>query len=152
MLSKSPNQKDLFQKPLFESREAVHAIDPDRFRYRIKTAMSQVLRDGGFDRHEIAHSIGRSLGSSNFSKGMLDNYTSPSKTDHDISLIRFKAFVRETGAFNLWDLAVSDDGLLILEGDEARLAEIARLQQEMRGIRQELKTLQSTPVNIRRGK
>ena len=58
------------------------------------------------------------------------------------------------GAINapeLWDIAVSDDGLLVLRGDEARLAEIARLQQEQRAIGQRLKTLKSVPVHISRG-
>jgi len=58
--------------------------------------------------------------------------------------------VRATGAVWLWDLVVSDDGLTMLEGDEARLAEIARLQQEQRERAAELKALLAVPVNIRR--
>lgn len=146
-----PDQKDLFHKPVFESRVPVERIDPDRFRYRIKTAMSGVLRDGGFDRHAIASEMGRIIQAENLSKGMLDNYTSPSKTEHDISLLRFKAFVRATGAVELWDLAVSDEGLIVLEGDEARLAEIARLQQEQKKLAKRLRQLCSKPVDIKRG-
>lgn len=70
----------------------------------------------------------------------------------DISLPRFKAFVRATGAsFGLWDEVVSEDGLLLLQGDEARLAEIARLQQEQREIAAQLKAMRAVPVRIRRG-
>ena len=84
------------------------------------------------------------------SKTMLDAYTSEAKT-HDISLVRFKAVIRATGAIELWDQAVSDEGLIILQGDEPRLAEIARLQQEQKKIGRQLRTLCSVPVNIKRG-
>ncbi|MDA4629885.1 hypothetical protein NZA98_01935, partial [Escherichia coli] len=80
------------------------------------------------------------------SKATLDAYTAESKDTHDISLVRFKAFVRATDANWLWDTIVSEDGLTMLEGDEARLAEIARLQQEQRAIGAELKTLLAVPV------
>jgi hypothetical protein len=80
---------------------------------------------------------------------MLDNYTSESK-QHDISLVRFKALVRHINAPQLWDLAVCDEGLLVLQGDEARLAEIARLQQEARSITAKLRKLRETPVHIQR--
>jgi len=151
VLRNDPNQTDLFHSPVFETREAVPTIDPDRFTYRIKTAMSAVLKEGEFDRHEIASNMGRILNIGTVSKGMLDNYTSPSKTGHDISLIRFKAFIRATGAAHLWDLAVSDEGLLVLQGDEARLAEIAHLQQEQRKLSSQIKQLQARPVDIKRG-
>jgi hypothetical protein len=85
------------------------------------------------------------------SKAALDAYTAESKTAHDISMPRFKAFVRATNANWLWDIVVSDDGLLLLEGDEARLAEISRVRQAQRELAQELKLLQATPVTIRRG-
>jgi len=152
MLSNNPDQRDLFRKPLYESREPVLAIDPDRFRLRMKTAMSATLREQDVDRHEIANEMARILGSDSFSKGMLDNYCSPSKHDHDISLLRFKAFVRVTGDNSLWDLAVSDDGLLMLEGDEARFAEIARLEQEKQMIGKQLSVLRKSPVAVKRGK
>ncbi len=45
---------------------------------------------------------------------------------------------------------MSDQGVTLLIGDEARLAEIARLQQEQDRIKAELKTLKSSPVRIRR--
>ncbi|MCB8835726.1 hypothetical protein LJD42_29715, partial [Escherichia coli] len=61
------------------------------------------------------------LGLPNLSKATLDAYTAESKDTHDISLVRFKAFVRATDANWLWDTIVSEDGLTMLEGDEARL-------------------------------
>lgn len=142
-------QGDLFARPVFETREAAPDIDIERFRLRIKSAMAAAIREGELDRHAVALDMARALDAPRFSKAMLDAYTSPSK-DHDISLVRFKAFVRATGSHSLWDIAVSDDGLIVLRGDEARLAEIARLQQEQRAIGQQLRLLRATPVNIRR--
>jgi hypothetical protein len=142
----SPHQDDLFHKAVFSSRDRSDRLDADRFRLKIKQAMSQALND--HDRHVIARDMGQMLGQSSLSKGMLDSYTSPSK-NHDISLIRFKALVKCTGANSLWDVAVSDDGLLILQGDEPRLAEIARLQQAQREIGVALKRLTALPVHIR---
>lgn len=60
--------------------------------------------------------------------------------------------MRATGANWLWDTIVSEDGMTVLEGDEARLAEIARLQQEQRALAAELKVLQAKPVTIKRGR
>ncbi|MCR9122972.1 MAG: hypothetical protein NXH91_11945 [Phyllobacteriaceae bacterium] len=148
MRNASPAQADMFAKPVFESRSPVTDLDLDRFRLRIKGAMSQALK--GRDRIAVAARMGRMLGGSAMSKAMLDAYTSPAK-QQDISLVRFKALARAAEAPGLWDVAVSDDGLLVLQGDEARLAEIARLQQEQRKLAAKLKALQSLPVNIRRG-
>jgi len=151
MREASPHQSDLFDEPVFESRSPVPLadLDLDRFRRRIKTAMSKALKP--HDRGDVASVMGRMLGSGSMSKAMLDAYTSPAK-DHDISLVRFKCLVRATCAPELWDMAVSDDGLLVLAGDEPRLAEIARLQQEQRAIGAQLRKLRASPVDIKRGR
>jgi len=141
----------MFDRPVFPSREPVSAYDLEKFRSRIKRAMSAAIRDGHHDRRRLSASMTRMLGAS-FSKTMLDAYTSEAKTGHDISLIRFKAFVRAVDAPQLWDVAVRDDGLLVLQGDEARLAEIARLQQEQKAIGDQLKRLKAVPVHIRRAR
>ena len=149
MRNVSPHQADLFQQPVFESRAAVPDadLDIDRYRLRMKGAMAKALKP--HDRGAIARTMGRMLGGGAMSKAMLDAYTSPAK-DHDISLVRFKCLVRATGATALWDIAVSDDGLMVLAGDEPRLAEIARLQQEQRAIGEQLRKLRSVPVQLTR--
>ncbi len=146
----APDQRDLFAKPVFASRDrqADADFDLDRFRLRMKTAMAEALRP--HDRADIAARMGRMLGSGAMSKGMLDAYCSPGK-DADISLVRFKALTRATGAHILWDRAIADEGLTILIRDEARLAEIARLQQEQMAISAELKRLRAQPVILQRG-
>ncbi|WP_455466723.1 hypothetical protein [Bartonella sp. B39] len=128
---KAPNlqQLDFFQQPVFPCREPIAQIDLERFRSRIKRAMAKALRECPFERSVIAERMAHYLGIGCLSKASLDAYVAESK-QVDISLPRFKAFVRATGAFWLWDEVVSEDGLLLLQGDEARLAEIARLQKD----------------------
>lgn len=152
MTKPHPDQFELFQTAVYPVRAPTAAIDPDRFRSKLKRAMAQAIRECAYDRPVIAARMAQYLGLTTLSKASLDAYTAESKTSHDISLVRFKAFVRATGATWLWDLIVSEDGLLILEGDEARLAEIARLQQEQRDLAKQLKTLRAVPVVIKRHK
>lgn len=151
-MKRDPSQLDFFVETVFPVRSAVDRIDIDRFRSRLKREMSRAIRECNYDRATIAALMARYLGLSSISRASLDAYTAESKVNHDISLIRFKAFVRATGANWLWDSIVSEDGMTVLEGDEARLAEIARLQQEQRALAAELKVLQAKPVTIKRGR
>ncbi|MGN7712969.1 hypothetical protein [Agrobacterium tumefaciens] len=151
-MKRDPSQLDFFVETVFPVRSAVDRIDIDRFRSRLKREMSRAIRECNYDRATIAALMARYLGLSSISRASLDAYTAESKVNHDISLIRFKAFVRATGANWLWDTIVSEDGMTVLEGDEARLAEIARLQQDQRALAAELKVLQSKPVIIKRGR
>ncbi|MCZ7886015.1 MULTISPECIES: formate/nitrite transporter family protein [Agrobacterium] len=151
-MKRDPSQLDFFVETVFPVRSAVDRIDIDRFRSRLKREMSRAIRECNYDRATIAALMARYLGLSSISRASLDAYTAESKVNHDISLIRFKAFVRATGANWLWDTIVSEDGMTVLEGDEARLAEIARLQQEQRALAAELKVLQAKPVTIKRGR
>lgn len=149
---RDPSQLDFFSSPVFPTRDAVEQIDLDRFRARLKREMARAIREAPFDRPTIAARMAHYLGLPSISKATIDAYTAESKSGHDISLPRFKAFVRATGAVWLWDVIVSEDGLLLLQGDEARLAEIARLQQERKEIEGQLKSLRSKPVTIRRAR
>lgn len=145
-----PAQLDLWLQPLFPSRSPLQTIDISQFRSKLKRAMARAIRECPHDRPTIAARMAQYLGLPSISKGMIDAYTAESRDTHDISLVRFKAFVFATGAVWLWDVIVSEDGLLLLEGDEARLAEIARLQQEQREIASRVKALIAVPVSIKR--
>ncbi|MDM9647716.1 hypothetical protein [Rhizobium sp. S163] len=149
-MSKHPGQLDFFLEPLFPVRSPAASLDLSRFRSKLKRAMAQAIRECPHGREVIAARMAQYLGLPNVSRSTLDAYTAESKENHDVSLVRFKAFVRATNATWLWDMVVSEDGLIMLEGDEARLAEIARLQQEQRNLSAELKALRSLPVSIRR--
>jgi len=148
----NPDQFDLFEEAVFPVRTPVTSIDIDRFRSRVKRAMARAIRESKYDRPTIAARMAQYLRQENVSKSTLDAYTAESKSTHDISLVRFRAFVRATDAPWLWDVVVSEDGLTLLQGDEARLAEIARLQQEQKLIGRQLKSLRSTPVDVKRGR
>lgn len=149
-MKRDPSQLDFFSKPIFPVRSPVARIDIDRYRSKMKRAMARAIRECQHDRPTIAARMAQYLGLPTISKAMLDAYTAESKGGHDITLPRFAAFVHATGAMWLWDEAVSDQGATLLVGDEARLAEIARLQQEQESIKAELRSLRSTPVQIRR--
>lgn len=143
-----PAQPDLFHAPVYPSRIATDGVDCTGFRSKLKRAMSRALKECPFDRPEVAMKMAAALGQDSFSLAMLNAYTAESNETHDISLVRFKAFVRATGATWLWDLIVADDGLTMLVGDEARLAEIARVEQEARERDAYLRDLKSKPVHI----
>lgn len=144
----SPDQGDLFHAPVYPTRIPTTDINCLDFRSKLKRAMSKALKECPLDRHEVAMRMGQALGLDSFSKSSLDQYTAESNETHDISLVRFKALVRVTGANWLWDLVVADDGLTMLVGDEARLAEIARIQQEQAALTDRLKELKAKPVQI----
>lgn len=146
-----PSQPDFFAEPVYPTRSPVERIDIERFRSRLKREMARAIRECPYDRPTIAARMATYLGLPSISKASLDAYTAESKEGHDVSLVRFKAFVRATGAIWLWDVIVSEDGLLLLQGDEARLAEVARLRQEQKAISAEIRKLTATPVRIRRG-
>jgi len=117
-----PAQLDLWLQPLFPSRAPVQKIDVARFRSKLKRAMAKAIRECPHDRPTIAARMAQYLGLPTISKGMIDAYTAVGRDTHGISLVGFNAFVFATGAVWLWVSIVSEDGLLLLEGDEARLA------------------------------
>ena len=114
----SPDQADLFYQPVYASRQASDRIECLDFASRLARDMSLALRQCPYDRHEVAARMAQALGQAEFSKAMLDAYTSEAKETHQISLLRFKAFVRATAQYWLWDAVVADDGLTMLQGFE----------------------------------
>ncbi|MEN5278727.1 hypothetical protein ABE527_17495 [Brucella sp. TWI432] len=145
-----PDQFDFFASDHFPIRTPVSQLDMQRFRSKLRRAMSEAIRQCPYERPVIAARMAQYLGLPNITKAAIDAYTAESRATHDISLLRFKAFVRATGAVWLWDMVVSEDGLTLLEGDEVRLAEIAALQQQQRELKAKLKKLTSVPVNVKR--
>src|SRR5690606_19216476 len=63
-------------------------------------------------------------------KGMIDAYTSAARETHTISVVRLKAFVRATGGFWLWQIVPEGEGLTLLQGAEALLAQAALAEKQ----------------------
>lgn len=134
MSRKSPNienqnQMNIFPNDVYETR-ANKPMRPDMFRLRVASDMARAIAESGKSREQIASEMKDILSLQRFSKTTLDAYTAPSKDAHDMSLIRTVAFIQVTGATWFWDRLLSNEGLTVLEGEEAKLAELARLQQE----------------------
>ncbi len=143
-----PAQLDFFRETMFPVRASVDCIDLDRYRAKMKRAMSRAIRECPHDRQTIAARMARYLGVQTITKAMVDSWTAESKAGHDVTLPRFAAFVHATGALWLWDEAASMQGVTVLVGDEARLADIAWRQQEQRRAARELRMLMATPVEL----
>ena len=117
-------QGDLFAAgEVFPVRRPVENARPVDLSLRIKTGMSQALKEcpdsAAIVAARIAEMTGREM-----SVDALYSYTAASKPEHDIGIVRFVAFVRATRAYWLWDLLVEDDGLMVLQGREAKLAQL----------------------------
>lgn len=151
-----PGQGDLFHapippaRPVYPSRTPSPDTDITGFRSKLKRAMSRALKECPYDRHEVAKRMAQTLGQDSFSKAMLDQYTAESNELHDVSLYRFKAFVRATGCVWLWDFVVADDGLTMLVGEETQLAEASVLRQKMKEMGDRLKQIEAHPVRVAR--
>lgn len=149
-MKRSPSQLDFFREPIYPVREIL-PINIERFRANLKRAMAKALRECSYERSFVAARMAQMLGLPSLSKAALDAYTAESKTV-DISLPRFKAFVRATGANWLWDVVVKDDGLLLLQGEEALLAEESRIRQEIKQLNAELRVMLKKTVDVKRGR
>lgn len=126
-------QGELFaQGEFFPVRRPVETSRPVDV-LRIKTAMGEALKAHPESAEIVAARIAALTGRP-LTTWALYSYTAPSRDDHDIGLTRFVAFVRVTGAYWLWDMLVEDDGLTVLQGREAKLAQLGHLQQQKQQI------------------
>lgn len=121
---------------------------------RLALAMSRALDEvaaEGVSRAEVAARMSAILGRK-VSKGMIDKYTSQSSSMHTISAIRLVAFVRATGKTWLWKVLLAHEGLTILEGEEALLAQAALAMKKADHFREEARRLkQAAPFQVGAG-
>lgn len=150
-------QGDLFaHAELFPVRRPVEHSRPVDLSLRIKTGMSQALKECPDSAAIVAARITEMTGRE-MTVDALYTYTAASKPEHDLGIVRFVAFVRATGAFWLWDMLVEDDGLMVLQGREAKLAQLGHLQQQHQQVSEALRELrrelgqEPVPVKPRRG-
>ncbi|WP_020179821.1 hypothetical protein [Methylopila sp. M107] len=150
--SPAVGQGDLFaHEQLFPVRRPVDAPRSVDLSVRIKSGMGRALKECPDSASVVAARMGE-LSGREISADSLYAYTAPSKPEHDIGIVRFVAFVRATGAFWLYDMMVEDDGLVVLQGREARLAQLGHLAQEERRLaaaRREIeRELKQEPVAV----
>ncbi len=146
---------DLFQHervfPVRAPQEFGTALD---FNVRLAQAQARAIdeaREHKIDRFEIARRMSVTLGKE-VTKGMIDAYTAPSRGDHNISLIRFLAFVRATGCTWLWDVVLETEGLTVVQGEDAQLAQAAMAEKMAAHYAAEAKRLKAaTPLQVSRG-
>lgn len=99
----------------------------------IKSAMGVALKECP-DSAEIVAAKIATLTGKHLSAHALYTFTKPSDIDHHISLPRFIAFVRVTGAYWLWDILLRPDGLTVMQGRSARLAELAMAERDRKAL------------------
>lgn len=134
-------QGDLFaHAEMYPVRQPATAMRPLDLSLRIKSAMGRALKECPRNATQVAASITEMTGRE-ITADALYSYTAPTKPEHEIGITRFVAFVRATGATWLWDVLVEDDGLIVLEGQEAHLAQRGMLEQQFRQLQEEIRTL-----------
>jgi len=129
-----PNQADLFEiQKVFEVRAPNKLTKALDFNRRISMAMSEAIRECGKSREAICAEMTDLLGyddGKEMTVAQLNAYTSCARETHTISLVRFVAFARVTGCTWLYDVMLHDEGLTILEGEEAYLARASLLRKQ----------------------
>lgn len=151
--SKHPDQVDLFDtRDAFPVRAPSELLRARDFNRRMATAMGQAIKECGKPREAIAEAMTLQLDydEGEVSVAMINAYTAPSRDTHNISLVRFIAFVRATGCTWLWDVVLHDEGLEILEGSEAVLARAALKRKQAEQLMAEAsELLEAAPAQIR---
>lgn len=117
---------------------------------KVASAVSQILREDGRSRFEIAGLVSALMGE-DVSKFMLDAYASEARDGHNISLARFLGLVVATQRFDALDAVLRQVGVSAMVGDEIRLAEIGHLEAQKRQLDQRLKSLKSEAQPLTRG-
>lgn len=137
--------------PVETPRELETAFD---FNAKLALAMARACREAaehGVDRFELARRMSGMLGVE-VTKGMIDAYCSQARETHNISAVRFKAFVRATGCLWLWNVYLDGEGLTLLQGEEALLAQATLAEQRGRALLEEARQLKKrAPLNVKRG-
>ncbi|MEW5687199.1 MAG: hypothetical protein AB1942_19975 [Pseudomonadota bacterium] len=149
-----PDQRDLFEvQKVFEVRAPQALMRALDFNRTIALAMGEAIQACGKSRETICAEMTDLLDyedGKEMTVAQLNAYTSKARESHTISLVRFKAFVRVTGCNWLWDVLLHDEGLTILEGEEAHLARASLLQKKAEELLAQAKeALNAAPSTVR---
>ena len=138
--------------PVKAPRTLPRALDMKR---QISMSMMEAIRESGKTVPVIAAEMSELMGDDEVTALQLYAYTAPSKTTHNISLVRFIAFVRATGCRWLWDVCLQDEGLIILQGEEALHAQASLAEKHGRALLDQAKRLRgqaTLKVQVTRGR
>ncbi len=154
-----PNQADLFEVrevyPVLTPQALTPALD---FNRQMSNAMSLAVKQSDKTREQIADEMTRLLGyddENRITVALVNAWTSAAKDAHNIHLVRFRAFVRVTGADWLWKQILEEDGLTIMKGPEAHFARASILRKQGEQLLAEAEAeLELAPahVRVRRGR
>lgn len=133
--------------PVEAPRSLPRALD---LKAQIARAMGEAIRESGHRAPIVAALMTEILGEDEVTPAQLYAYTAESRTSHNISLVRFIAFVRATGATWLWDMLLAPEGLTVLQGEEAFHAQASLAEKRGRQLLDEAKRLrEAAPIQVR---
>lgn len=143
---------DLFSvERLFPVQRTVampRALDMKR---QVSRSMGQALRECGKTAGVIAAEMSELLGEDDIvTTAQLYAYTSEARVSHTISIVRWVAFVRATGCIWLWDDLLHDEGLTVLQGEDALHAQASLAEKHGRDLLEQAKRLRAAaPMEVR---
>ncbi len=135
-------EHDLF--PVRVPSDLPRAMD---FRAKLSSAISRAMKESPDSRAQIAADMSEILGE-DLSVHMLNNYASPGKDAHDISVVRLKALIRATEAHWLWEVALEGEGLTLMQGPEAIYAQLGLAQRKAAEATEQVKRLKGIVGDI----
>ncbi len=148
---RDPAQGDLFGGtgqffPVRTPKDLPRSLDMKR---EFAVIMGEAIRRSGKTAAEVAAEMTRILGDDVVTTAQLNAYTAESRTSHTISIVRWIAFVRATGSNWPWDFILKNEGLIVLEGAEARLAEVTLLELRAKALLDQAKAVRAAaPVTL----
>jgi hypothetical protein len=137
--------------PIHAPRSMLPALD---MKAALARAMGEAVAESGKTRPMIAAIMSELLGDDEVTGSQLYAYTAESRTSHTISIVRWIAFVRATGATWLWEMILAGEGLTVLQGAEALHAQASLAEkrgQELLAQAKQLRREAPIQVPIRRG-
>ncbi|WNL39859.1 hypothetical protein RN346_04690 [Halomonas sp. PAMB 3232] len=127
---------DIFEVP----HPVVPAPGSGNYASQVSELVGIVLKDCPVDRYEVAAQMSR-LSGDDVSKHMLDAWSSPARSDHNIPLYRVPLLEEVCKSHAFTDWLVHLRGGRVAYGREALAAEYGRRQQQMDKVKAEMREL-----------
>jgi len=121
-------------------------------RHAVSDALAEAKVKLGKTRARVAAEMGEWLGNSRFSEAMLNQYAAESNETHNINVKTLVALMEATDCNWLLDVPAEWRGCVVLEGEEARLAELGRVRRQKAELDKREKALMAAPIRLSRGR